>query len=60
MKLYKPAHGEQLSKLSDIQVKTIRKRIQNGEIQIDLAREFNVGKNCIWNIINNKTWRHLL
>jgi hypothetical protein len=58
--LKKVARGEQRSNLTETQVKNIRERVKNGETQLSLARELNVGTNCIWCIVNNSTWRHIL
>jgi hypothetical protein len=35
----------------------IKKLIKSGVSQIDIAKMFNVGKNCIWFIANGITWK---
>ena len=56
------AKGEQLphSILNEKQVKEIRKLYKTDKYkQIELAKKFNVGKNCIYHIIHNNTWKHI-
>jgi hypothetical protein len=53
------ARGEQLSDLSEKLVQEIRRRVAAGEKQMDLSRELKLGKNQIWHIVNNTTWKHL-
>jgi len=59
-KLLINAKGAQLSKyLKEKDVINIRKRLKKGEQQANLAREYNVGYNCIWHIAKRNTWKHL-
>jgi hypothetical protein len=58
-KLYITAKGEQSSILTNSQVLEIRARVSNGEVQRKVAKEYGVGKNCIWHIVNRTTWRHI-
>jgi len=47
------------SKLTEQQVLEIRKRLDNGEMQLSLAKEYGVGHTCIYNIKYNKKWKSL-
>ena len=47
------------SKLTVSNVQDIRKRVANGEKQIDLAREFCVTKMTLADVIHRRTWRHV-
>jgi hypothetical protein len=47
------------SKLKDWQVLTIKMRINAGETNSQLAKEFDVSSMCISRIRSGKTWRHL-
>lgn len=47
------------SKLTEEQVFEIRKRLDNGEMQSSLAKEYGVGKTSIYNIKYNKKWKTL-
>jgi hypothetical protein len=49
-------HG---SKLTNIQVKDIKIRLNGGEMGKDLSKEFNVCKQTISLIKNNKRWKHI-
>lgn len=53
--------GEQVpnSILSNLQVKELKIRLMNGEIGMQLAKEFNVTKTTIYNIKNGKWWKHI-
>lgn len=44
------------AKLNKEQVAEIKRRVTNGEKQINLAREFNVSAGCINGIAREKTW----
>jgi len=44
------------AKLNKEQVSEIKRRIANGEKQINLAREFSVSTGCINGIAKEKTW----
>jgi group I intron endonuclease len=48
------------SKLTNEIVMEIRKEYENGIITKDLASKYNVNKPCIWKIVNNYTWKHLI
>lgn len=54
-----PAKGERHSKLKNEDVKNIRSLVKNGCSQINVAKKYKVGKNCIWNIIHNNTWKEI-
>jgi|SRR5215831_7112754 len=55
------ARGEKhyFAKLSNKQVREIRKRVQAGEVQRALALEFGVSPMTISNIVNRKVWKHV-
>lgn len=57
----KSQNGEKsnINKLTNEDVLSIRKRIASGEIQADLAREYNVYPNCISSIKLRRTWKHI-
>lgn len=46
-------------KLTIEQAFDILERYQKGERQINLAREFNVSKSAVFQLINGVTWKHL-
>lgn len=46
-------------KLTEGEVKEIRRRKAKGESKASLARAFNVGQNAIFKIVNNITWKHV-
>jgi len=49
-----------ISKLTEIQVVEIREKYQTSQYTFsELANEYGVGRNCIMNIVKNKTWKHL-
>lgn len=50
-------HGR--ARLTAIQVRDIRLRAQNGERQVDLAREFNLHRATINHIVKRYTWKTL-
>ena len=56
-----PARGEQnwSAKLTDDDVREIRRRRAAGETGVSLAREFGVVKQMISNIILRKSWAHV-
>lgn len=47
------------AKLTEAQVIKIRDRYNKGERQVDLGKEFNVGRNTIFDIVHNNKWKHL-
>lgn len=47
------------ARLTDEQVKEIRARVDEGEMQVSLAEEFGVGKPAMSAIINRRTYRHI-
>jgi hypothetical protein len=53
--------GERIgtSKLTDDDVREIRRRRASGELQSTLASEFGIGQTNVSWIVNNKTWRHV-
>ena len=53
------SRGESLSKLKNEDVFKIRDLVRSGTPQIQVAKMFHVGKNCVWHIVNHTTWRHL-
>ena len=48
------------SKLNNQIVLDIRNRFKNGERQIDIARSYNLNRTAIYQIVRNKSWRHLI
>jgi hypothetical protein len=48
------------AKLTEDQVREIRRRSIEGESQRHLARAYGVGKNAIQGIVEGVTWRHIL
>lgn len=54
-------HGERshLSKLTEEQAREIKRRLQAGESQAALAREFGIGVSALWALKTGRTWRHL-
>lgn len=53
--------GEQQanSKLTDVKVAEIRKRLRQGESQCGLAKEYGVTQTCIFHISTGRSWRHV-
>lgn len=51
--------GEALSDLTEQQVLTIRQLVEEGAPQTQVARQYNIGKNAVWNIVHRLTWRHI-
>lgn len=47
------------SKLKEADIPIIRDRIKNNENMSNIAREYNVTPNCIWEIKVNKRWKHV-
>lgn len=57
---YKQGESNNLSKLTEIEVREIRRLKQNTDINIyELSSQFSVCVNTIKNIINYKTWKHI-
>ena len=48
------------SKLNDEIVLNIRTDYNNGTNMKDLADKYNVNKPCVWKIVHNYTWKHLI
>lgn len=48
------------SKLTDDIVLNIRKEYNEGEKTETLAKKYKVNKPCIWKIVHNYTWKHLI
>lgn len=46
------------AKLTEENVKWIRNNYKNYS-QAELSKKFNVGRSCIWGIINKKGWKHI-
>ena len=46
-----------LRKITDGQAVEIRRRVANGEKQIDIAKEFGLAKSTVSQIVNNKTYK---
>lgn len=40
-------------------VKEIRIRVENGETQISICKEFNLSPNCVNGIVNRNTWKNI-
>ena len=55
------ARGERsnLAKLNSAQVIAIRTRILNGERAVDIARQYGIHRNLVYDIIKGRTWKHL-
>jgi hypothetical protein len=55
------ARGEQnaTAKLSESDVLEIRKRYEDGELQVALASSFGVGQTAISRVVLGRTWSHL-
>jgi|TARA_B110000908_G_C9915163_1_gene297121 hypothetical protein len=47
------------SKLTDIEVLDIRRRHRNGEMQKDIAIDYNITQCTISSVVNRKTWSHI-
>jgi len=47
------------SKLTDIQVLEIKQRLEKGEKQFLIGKTYNVSRQYIHNIKNNKNWKHI-
>lgn len=50
-------HG--MAKLSDTDVITIRRCLLNGELQVDIAKRYNVSRDTIYRMKTGKTWKHI-
>lgn len=48
------------SKLKANDILDIRTEFNNGSTMKDLAIKYKVNKPCIWKIVNNYTWKHLI
>ena len=48
------------SKLTNEIVIEIRKAYRMGITMKDLANKYNVNKPCVWKIVHNYTWKHLI
>lgn len=47
------------SVLTEEDVIEIRKRVANGEIQAEIAREYKLSPTAIYSLVKRKTWKHL-
>jgi len=61
-KKHRAVHGNKhhKTKLTEQEVREIRVLYQNNNSQRSLAAKFNVTKNAIKCIVNNKTWKHVI
>jgi hypothetical protein len=61
LKLFKPTYGEKhyTSKLTEIDVRTIRKLLIQGVTSVEVARRYNVYQSTISDIKNRVTWKQL-
>jgi len=52
--------GEQngYARLTETDVRAIRARVEAGETQASLGREYGVSKPCINSIVRRKRWKH--
>lgn len=57
--IYKRGEARHTSKLTEEQVKTIRSRIEKGDMQKKIAEDFGVGQSAITAIKQKKTWTHI-
>jgi hypothetical protein len=48
-----------LTKLKEEDVREIRRLLEAGNLQIDVARQFNITASCISKIASNKNWKYL-
>lgn len=48
------------SKLTEKDVKNIRRLGKNGMSQMDLSRQYGISQSNVWSILKDKTWKHLL
>ena len=48
-----------MSKLTNNQVKDLRRRVKNGEVQSDLAVEYGLSAAAVNKIILNKTYKNI-
>lgn len=51
--------GKFAQKLTEDDVRAIRKRALTGETKTSLARSYNVGSNAIFKIVNRLSWKHI-
>jgi hypothetical protein len=51
--------GHYAAKVTEDNVREIRDRAANGEVQAVMAREFGVSQVAIHNIIKHKSWKHV-
>lgn len=56
-----PARGSSagMSKLTEKQVRVIRRAVRMGIPQVRLARRFKVSPPAIYQIVSRMTWRHI-
>ncbi|MBV4423238.1 hypothetical protein [Clostridium tyrobutyricum] len=50
---------QHLSKLSEREVKEIKRLLEKGELQVAIAQKYNVSKGAINSIYKNRTWKHV-
>lgn len=58
---YNPPLGSEnkRSKLTETDIPVIRRRIQDGETNVDIAKDFRVDPSIISEIRSNKLWKHV-
>jgi hypothetical protein len=59
LKIQKIPRGEELSKYTKVQVIKIKKMYKTIKSLSYISKETNVGKGTVFNIVHNKTWRHI-
>ena len=47
------------SKVTEKEVLTMRKMFLDGESTHSISKKFKCGQQNVWNIVNNKTWKHI-
>ena len=47
------------AKLTEDDVKAIRKRRRSGELLASIARDFDVGRASVGNVVRRRTWKHV-
>lgn len=55
------AYGEltKNAKLTELQVKTIRQAHASGKPVLEMAKEYGVTEETIYNVVNRRTWKHI-
>ena len=47
------------AKLKEQDVKDIRKAVANGACQAELARQYGIANQNLWNLVHHRTWKHV-